>query len=340
MRIGLTYDLRDDYLAAGFSPEQAAEFDLPDTIQAIEEAIRQLGHEPVRIGNIRQLVQKLAAGDRWELVFNIAEGCFGTARESQVPALLDAFCIPYTFADPLTLAIGLDKRLAKLTVAAAGVPTPAFAVVFSLAECESVKLQGPLFLKPLAEGTSKGISAQSVVFDRGALYRVCRVLLERFGPVLVEEYLPGREFTVGVLGGGKETEVLGTLEIILRPEAEAYAYSYRNKQEYARCVEYRLVSSEADPVVRLAEELAVLAWQAVGGQDAGRVDLRCNPAGEPQFLELNPLPGLHPQHSDLPMLATALGIPYVHLIGRIIDSAVRRTGFQNASSCGPAVARL
>ncbi len=325
MHIGITYDLRGEYLAAGYSEEETAEFDRPDTMDAIEGALVQLGHRADRIGNVRQLVGRLARGDRWDLVFNIAEGLHGTAREAQVPAVLDAFQIPYTFSGPLVMALGLDKALSKLVVRKGGLPTPDFAVVRSIEDLGSVNLSLPLFAKPLAEGTGKGISATSKIDDRQQLYHVCDKLLRRFPEgVLLETFLPGREFTVGLLGTGQGAHVLGTLEIVLRDGAEPDAYSYQNKEQCEELIDYRLVLPDEDVEVRLAEEVALRAWQALACHDAGRVDLRSDNAGRPSFLEVNPLAGLHPQHSDLPMLCTALGIPYLKLIDAIVGSAVAR----------------
>ncbi len=325
MFVGITFDLRAEYLAAGYSEEETAEFDRPDTIEAIEKALQSLGHQPDRIGHARQLIARLAGGDRWDLVVNIAEGLYGIAREAQVPAILDVYQIPYTFSDPLVMALALEKGLCKVVVRQAGVPTPDFAVVREAADTERVNLPFPLFAKPLAEGTGKGISPTSKVHDRQSLREVCEVLLARFRqPVLVESFLPGREFTVGLVGTGAEATVLGTLEIVLLPGAEQDAYSYVNKERCEELVEYRLVRAESDSEVRRAEQVALHAWRALNCRDAGRIDLRSNAAGEPQFLEVNPLAGLHPQHSDLPMLCTALGIPYMDLIDRIVRSAARR----------------
>lgn len=193
MRIGLTYDLRAEYLAAGFSEEETAEFDRPDTIDALDQALRSLGHGTDRIGSARQLIQRLARGDRWDLVFNIAEGLHGSARESQVPAILDVYDIPYTFSDPLVLAVCLHKGLTKLAIRSAGLPTPDFAVVERTEDLARIDLPFPLFAKPVAEGTGKGIGPSSKLGDRAALERVCRELLDRYHqPVLVETFLPGR----------------------------------------------------------------------------------------------------------------------------------------------------
>ncbi len=258
MKIGLTYDLRQDYLAEGYSEEETAEFDRPDTIESIESALKSLSHQTDRIGSGKRLIERLTRGDRWDLVFNIAEGLHGTAREAQVPAILDLFQIPYTFSDPLTMTIALHKHLTKTIVRQAGVPTADFALVERMEDVDKVDLTPPLFVKPAAEGTSKGISAASKIANRQALRRACDVLLKQFRqPVLVETFLPGREFTVGMAGTGDRAEVLGTLEVILHPHAEADVYSYRNKEECEDLVHYKLVRAENDDQVRRSEEIAL-----------------------------------------------------------------------------------
>jgi D-alanine-D-alanine ligase len=325
MRIGLTYDLRQAYLAAGFTEDETAEFDRPDTVVHIENALRQLGHTTDRIGHARQLVARLAKGDEWDLVFNIAEGLCGIAREAQVPAILDVYGIACTFSDPLVMALTLHKGLTKTVVAAGGVPTPQFAVVENPRDMEQIHLPFPLFAKPVAEGTGKGISPTSKVRDNAALRAACTKLLAMYQqPVLVETFLPGREFTVGITGTGDSASALGTLEIVLLANAEADAYSYVNKERCEELVEYRLVHADRDDQVRAAETIALDAWRILGCRDAGRVDLRCDAAGRPNFMEVNPLAGLHPEHSDLPILATKVGMPYVELIRRIVDSATPR----------------
>jgi D-alanine-D-alanine ligase len=325
MRIGITYDLRSAYLAAGYSEEETAEFDRDDTVDAIEAALRQLGHETVRIGCARELIEHLAAGQRWDLVFNICEGLSGPGRESQVPAILEVYGIPVTFADTAVMALSLNKAWAKTVVADAGVATPQHAVIARAADVATVALEPPLFVKPIGEGTGKGTSAASVVMSAAELERQSLALLERYRqPVLVETYLPGREFTVGLLGTGPNARVLGTLEIELLATAEANVYSYLNKEECESRVLYRLVDGRADPVVARAEAAALGAWRALGARDGGRIDLRADSAGEPNFIEANPLAGLHPAHSDLPMLATAVGMPYAELIRAIVDSALER----------------
>jgi D-alanine-D-alanine ligase len=324
MHIGITYDLRDEYLAEGFGEEATAEFDRVDTIDAIAGGLRELGHSVDRIGRARQLTHRLAAGDRWDLVFNICEGLKGIAREAQVPAILEVFDIPYTFGDPLVMSVCLHKGLAKLVVERAGLPTPKSRVIETPDDLDNLSLHFPLFAKPVAEGTGKGITAASRITNRADLESVCGQLLGQFQqPVLVEEYLPGREFTVGLLGTGAKARVLGTLEIVLLPHAEPGVYSYVNKEKCEELVEYRLVGPD-DAEVRKAEQIALAAWRALGGRDAGRLDLRSDDQGVPQFIEANPLAGMHPSHSDLPMLATAVGMPYVELVGHIVESARER----------------
>jgi D-alanine-D-alanine ligase len=319
MTIGLTYDLRQDYLDAGYSEEQTAEFDRPDTVDAIEKSLIAMGHATRRIGNIMSLVRKLAAGERWDMVFNICEGMFGLGREAQVPALLDAFQIPYTFSGPLVLALSLDKALTKRVVRSLGVATPDFAVVEAPADVAAVDLPFPLFAKPLAEGTGLGIDARSKIDSRSQLSAVCKDLLARFKqPVLVEAYLPGREFTVGIVGSGAAAEAVGVVEVVLRPEAEANAYSYVNKEKCEELVRYELAPEDA---ARPCRELALRAWRGLGCLDGGRVDVKMDRTGAVNFLEVNPLAGMHPEHSDLPIICSLMGIAYQTLMERIMASA-------------------
>lgn len=325
MHIGITYDLRSDYLAAGYGEEETAEFDQVGTIDAIDGALGELGHTTDRVGHARNLVERLAAGERWDLVFNICEGLHGLAREAQVPAILDVYDIPYTFADPTALCVCLDKALTKTLLRANGVATPDWHVVRDLSDIERCQLRFPIIAKPLAEGTGKGINAASKITDRVALRLVCERLLKQYKqPVLIEKFLPGREFTVGILGTAARAEVIGTLEIILRDAAEPDVYSYGNKEQSEELCDLFWVPASKDAAVADAEQIALAAWRAVAGRDAGRVDLRCDAAGKPQVIEINPLAGLHPTHSDLPMVWTKTGGAYVELIARIVESARSR----------------
>ena len=324
MRVGLTFDLRDHYLAAGYSAEDTAEFDNIETIESLAGALERLGLDVDRIGTVRQLAQRLVAGERWELVFNIAEGLKGVGREAQVPALLEAYDIPYTFSDTMVMALALHKGMAKRVVRDCGVPTAPFAVVETMADLAAVELPFPLFAKPIAEGTGKGVTSASRVTSATALRKLCRQLLERYRqPVLVETFLPGREFTVGIIGTGASADPVAVMEVVLNAQAEAGVYSYVNKEECESRVVYRLAEDEQ---ATEAGAVALAAWRALGCRDGGRVDLRQDAGGRPLFLEVNPLAGLHPTHSDLPIMCTLAGIPYDALIGRIVESARRRCG--------------
>lgn len=327
--IGLVYDLRDDYLAQGFSEEQVAEFDSAATIAALEETLGSLGYTVERVGRGLALAGQLAAGKRWDLVFNFAEGVYGRSREAQVPALLEMYGIPYTFSDPLVCALTLDKALTKRVIQAAGLHTPRFCVVRSSEDVKSIDLPLPLFAKPLAEGTGKGVDEHSHVESVEDLGKVCVRLLERFRqPVLVEEYLPGREFTTAILGTGPEAAVVGTMEIAIHKDAPAHDYSYVVKEQCEQFVTYFPM-----PKGTLRAEVEALALQAhrvLECRDTSRVDIRLDARGRPAFIEINPLPGMHPTHSDLPMIATQEGMAYEELIGRIVRSALAR---QESTSC-------
>jgi D-alanine-D-alanine ligase len=202
------------------------------------------------------------------------------------------------------------------------VPTADFALVENEEDLARVNLPFPLFVKPVAEGTAKGITGTNKVNTRPELERECRrtwVTLHQ--PALVEEFLPGREFTVGIAGTGRDAAALGTLEIELLEGAEPHSYTYVNKERCEELCRYTL----ADPAsAGEAEALALAAWRGLGCRDAGRVDLRAGADGHLRVLELNPLPGMHPAHSDLPMICTAVNIPYVELIRRIMQSAAGR----------------
>jgi D-alanine-D-alanine ligase len=322
MRIGVTYDLRADYLAIGMSEEDSAEFDAEITIAAITDALAGLDHQPVRVGNIRALTKALASGERWDAVFNICEGMSGYAREAQVPALLEAYGIPCVFSDALTLAISLDKAWTKRIVADAGVPTAPFAVIERAADAGTITLPFPLFLKPIAEGSGKGVNARSKVNNAAELKSVATELLARFRqPVLAETYLSGREFTVGIIGTGEEARALGVLDIVPTKNAAGLDYGFENKERCDENVIYRLIE---DGEAGAAADVAIRAWRALRCRDGGRVDIRCDDHGQPHFIEVNPLAGLNPEHSDLCFLAGFKGLAYQELIGLIMRSFLRR----------------
>ncbi len=324
LSIGLCYDHKEEYLAAGFSPLEVMEFDDEDTVAGLAAGLTALGHRVERIGRGVELARRLVAGQRWDLLFNIAEGVRGRSREAQVPALAELFDQPYTFADPLTCALTLDKAMAKRIVRDAGIPTAPFAVVAQLEDLRGLSLPTPLFVKPVAEGSSKGVTGSSLVTSREQLPGVCAAMLDNFRqPVLVEAFLPGRELTVGVVGNGAEARAIAAMEVAITAGAEDYAYTALNKKEWQQRVTYRLVEDEM--AVR-ARQQALAAYRLLGCRDAARIDLRCDAEGKPNFLEANPLPGLNAEWSDLPLMTRLAGSSYEDLLGWIIDAARRRYG--------------
>lgn len=318
MRIGFTYDLVADWAGEALDAEQRAEFDSPVTIDAIASCLKRRGHAVERIGRARSLLARLHGGARWDIVFNICEGLHGPGREALVPALLEAFAIPCVFSDSLVLALALHKGHCKRVVRDAGLPTAAFAVLESAdAACD---IGFPVFLKPIGEGTGKGIGADSLCHDAHAAAAAAARLLARFGqPVLAERFLPGREFTVGILGTGAAAETVGVMEI-----DSAATYGFATKKDYGD-VRYRLAD---DAEARDAAHVALGAWRVLGCRDGGRVDLRSDADGRPMFLEVNPLAGLHPVDSDLVILARLAGHDHDWLVDRIMRSACDRAGLR------------
>jgi len=322
MTIGITYDLRSEWLAMGYSELETAEFDREETVDSVEAALRADGFATERIGSFRSLIAALASGRKWDLVFNFCEGMHGLGREALVPALLDEHRIPYTFSDPSVLAVSLHKGLAKRVVRDAGVRTPDFAIVQTVADLDQVTLAYPLFAKPVAEGTGKGITFRSRIQSAGELREVCRGLLSEYRqPVLVEEYLPGREFTTGVIGTGSQAEAVGTMEVIMRESAEPHAYTYVNKEDCEERILYELSRGEE---AGACADLSLRAWKALGCRDSGRIDIRMDGQGRVSFMEVNPLAGLHPKHSDLPIICSMVGVSFQELIHRIMASALDR----------------
>ena len=319
MKVGFTYDLRSWYLDRGYSMEDTAEFDKIDTVNALEAVISKMGFETEKIGNAFQLIGALAEGKSWDLVFNIAEGLYGDGRESVVPAILDQYRIPYVFSGPVILGISLNKYLTRLIVASAGVPVSPGMLISKPEDVSKCNLNYPLFIKPVSEGTGKGITEKNLLKSPADLKELAEFLLERFSqPALVEEYLPGREFTVGIIGSGDEAVAIGGMEIICK---DNLPYSVEFKENYKEFCKY--ISMDKG----LADEckaVALGAWKALGGVDGGRVDVKADRNGKICFIEVNPLAGLNPIDSDLPILSRFSGIEYQELIERIVKSAIKR----------------
>lgn len=299
--------------------DETAEFDKQETVDALENSLKLMGHETEPIGNAFQLIEALAAGKKWDIVFNIAEGLYGDGRESVVPAILDQYRIPYVFSGPVIMGVSLNKHLAKLVVASAGVPVSPGQLLNDVKEISTLKLVYPLFVKPVSEGTGKGITAKSLVHTPGELEKMVSWILSEFHqPALVEEYLPGREFTVGIVGTGDEAVAIGGMEVIC---ANNLPYSVEVKENYQEYCSYKPLGPE---VTEECKKVALGAWNALGAVDAGRVDLKADRNGHICFIEANPLAGLNPVHSDLPILSRMYGIEYQNLMEMIMKAAIKR----------------
>ena len=319
MRIGLTYDLRSWYLDRGYSMEDTAEFDKQDTVEAIAGALHKMGFETEPVGNCFQLIEALAAGKKWDLVFNIAEGLYGDGRESVVPAILDQYAIPYVFSGPVIMGISLNKHLTRLVMSAAGIPVSPGMLISEPGDVEKCNLTYPLFIKPVSEGTGKGITEKSLISSAVELKEMSEWIINRFRqPALVEEYLPGREFTVGVIGTGDETIAIGGMEIECK---DNLPYSVEFKENYQTYCKYLPMPPD---FLEECKHVAMGVWKALGGVDAGRVDVKADRTGRICFMEVNPLAGLHPIHSDLPILSRLTGIDYQSLMEMIMKSAIKR----------------
>ncbi len=330
MRIGLTFDLKNDAPSPDGVPDDAQEeFDSPTTIAAIAGVLRGLGHEVVLLGDGRDLLRRILE-DPPAFVFNFAEGQgIGRSREARVPAVLEMLGIAYSGSDPLTMAVTLDKDCAKRIVQSAGVPVPRWTTwqpgedLSPLAERDALPYTA--IVKPAWEGSSKGIRNKCVVDTVDELLPVVRAQQRSYGQaVLVEEYIAGEELTVGVLGNAPAA-VLGVMRVLPRQAEERFVYSLEVKRDWRRRVSYETPACLPSPVQQAVEKASLLAYRALGCRDVARIDFRLRD-GVPYFLEVNPLPGLNPESSDLVLLAQGVGVGYHQLIGTILNHALRRQG--------------
>jgi D-alanine-D-alanine ligase len=316
--------------------DEFAEWDAPATIAAVEAALSQLG-QVVRLEATDDFAERLR-DTRPDIVFNIAEGLRGVNREAHVPAICEFFGIPYSGSDPFTLALCLNKARTKETLSFHGIPTPRFAVVEQLDEIESktAGLSMPLFVKPLHEGSSKGITDSNLCHDLDHLVRQTRFLLENYGqPVLVEEYLPGQEFTCGVLGNGNEATVLPIVGMNFEalPDQALPIYSFDAKFVWDRPEKpleiFQCPARITRELQSAVERVTLDAFRVLGCRDWARIDVRLDAAGLPNVLEVNPLPGILPDPADnscLPKAARAAGIGYDELIQSCLKHAAARQG--------------
>jgi D-alanine-D-alanine ligase len=333
MRIGITYDLKTDGPLRSDVPDDfQEEFDSPVTVEAIAAVLRGLGHTVEKMGDGRELLERLLA-DPPDFVFNFAEGHgISRSREARVPAVLEMLTIPYSGSDPFTLAVTLDKHTAKHLLGRE-VKVPASILLDPRIHADPRRLRAalrdlrgiaPLIVKPAWEGSSKGIRGKCVVNDSDELVSVVASLLRDYRqPLLVEEYVTGDELTVGVVGNDPP-RIIGIMRVLPTQPTAHFVYSLEVKRDYERLVRYEcpaLLSEQDTEAVRRA---SLDAFRALGCRDVARIDFRLRD-GVPYFLEVNPLPGLNPESSDLVILARLAGWSYEQLIETILQAALERT---------------
>lgn len=321
----------------GTAHDRFAEWDDAATIAAVESALRTAG-EVIRLEADETFPERLRAA-RPDIVFNIAEGLDGPNREAHVPAICEFLGIPHTASDPLTLSLALDKRRAKEVFLARGVPTPAWAVAGRDDPiADLLGDAGPWLVKPLYEGSSKGIPERAYCTTIDAVRGRVSEIESAYGqPALIEEFLPGREFTVGILGNGRSAFALPIVEIRFDalPAGALPVYGYEAKWVWDRADQpLAMFECPARMDASLSEavgQVALAAYHALGCRDWGRIDVRLDATGAPQVIEVNPLPGILPdprQNSCLPKAARAAGIEYDDLILAVLDLALERYGMQ------------
>ena len=324
MKIGLTFNLKEDL---GCDNEFHEEFDSEETIEAISKVFKDLGHQVVRLGASIKTVD-LIKKNKIDFVFNIAEGYNGRSRESQIPSLLEMLKIPYSGSDPVTLGLALDKVLAKKIMKAGGIPTPKYNVIDNLEEVKvsDLGLKYPLITKPAWEGSSKGIYNDSKVENFHELERSLIFLFDKYPnhPLVIEEYIKGKEITVGVIGNNNPS-ILGMMEIGLKNDfSYDFFYSLEIKRDWERLVGYKVPPDIEDSVKDKLSMYSLLTFREFGCRDIARVDFRISEENEIFVLEINPLPGLSPKYSDLVIMTSKLGISYKDLIENIFFCALSR----------------
>jgi len=329
LRVGITYNLKKDFSQPENQPvDFLEEFDAEETIDAIREALESEGHEVIKLGGGTHLIDRLKEASV-DIVFNIAEGLEGRNREAHIPALLEFLNIPYTGSDPLTLSLTLDKAMAKRVIMSQNIPTPPFRKIERMEELDGLDLRYPLFVKLCYEGSSKGVRLDSKILDRQSLEEKTRGLLKTYhSPLLVEEFVNGPEFTVGIVGN-EDPFVLGVMQIEIKgkPPDESI-YSLEIKREWEEKVRYHCPPSIDQNLLKKIEEVALRAYRALECRDVSRVDIRVGADRTPYFLEINPLPGLSPVYGDLVIMARSMGWDYARLVKTIFHQALKRYGWR------------
>jgi len=327
MRIGLSYDLKDDFVVDGLPEDAFEEYDSLETIEALDNAIRAQGHDIVRLGGGRGFLERVL-GAHVDFVFNIAEGRGNyRSREAQVPAVLEMLDIPYSGSDPLTMAIALEKPLTKELVTRAGVTTPRWRLINCLSEMDRWDWSDfpfPVFVKPAHEGSSKGICLASRVTTLEALRSLVQTQMASYAqPIMVEEYISGDEVTVGMVGNSPP-QVLGVMRVIPRTIQENFVYSLEVKRQWRELVSYECPAVLSEETTRCLKEACLCIHKVLDVRDIARLDFRITSDGTPYFLEINPLPGLNPQSGDIVLMSGMVGMSYNQLIAAILDAAIRR----------------
>jgi D-alanine--D-alanine ligase len=349
LNIALIAEQRSTYHDQGYSEEECAALPHNGEADNILTTLQDLGHHVTLVPGIQALVKYLAAGTYkdWDLAFNIAQGFHGLAREAQVPALLDAYQVPYTFSNAATMALCQNKVSTKIILAHHKIPTAPFAVIscgehkLNLGDLSHMLPRYPLFLKPVTEGSSKGIGRFNKVTEPADLESAVKKLRSLLPDqdILVEPFLSGRELSVSILGTGAQSRVIGVTEHVFEKPSSNSAVENRNchSLEFAsrksKCSDAGMLVVRSDPglmaetPVKAACQVALDAWKTLGCRDAGRVDIRFSSYeldAVPNVLELNPIAGLLPGHSPLALCSEENGIPYKDLLAAITQSALAR----------------
>ena len=331
MRIALVYNLKKKDETK--PPDYFSEFDSEETISAIIFALRAKGHAVDAIEAESTDLFSYFKNNPADIVFNIAEGRCSKSRESEIPAILDYLNIPYTGSSTFSLALALNKAFTKRMLQAEGIPTPRFQVFVSGEEEIMPCLKYPLIVKPNREGSAKGIEISNVVYDKDALYLKIKETIKKYKQeALVEEFIDGKELTVGILENGKTT-ILPVLEIDFSEcrNSGEYFYSWRMK-EYQGNRELGLTPVFHCPArldghtEDLIKNTALKTHRAIGCCGISRTDIRLSKDNIPYVLEINPLPGLNPSESNFSLMAYAAGMKYDELIEAILLTASERKG--------------
>lgn len=331
--VGVVYNLKKGIVQADV-PDSEAEYDNIDTVHAIQKALEESGFRTELFEAGPGLTDKLLQ-TRVDIVFNIAEGFVGRGREAQIPALLNILNIPFTGSDETTLCLALDKAITKRILSSYHILTPKYTIYSKNRRISPGSLKFPVIIKPNAEGSSKGISDVSIAENQDQLIQQITRSIDMYQEdMMAEEYIEGREFTVGILGNGDETHVFPPMEIIYQRETQGsfHVYSYTVKQNYKEYVSYSCPADLAPAVEKEMIRKAKRVYEILSCRDFARIDFRLSPDGKIYFIEVNPLPGLAPNYSDYPMLAEFCGVDYRTLIVRILKAAADRCGITLHSS--------